>query len=108
MLLHFLFWMGTQARYIPSSPIRRSIQGASHSRCSQTGPISSPNATSLPPGRPQWAQITLVPLLVWVWKFASLPSAPSQTLFFNVLSGTVGGTVEPLPSLPSRSMSLMS
>src|SRR5262245_65820640 len=96
--------MGAQARDIPSSPIRRSIQGASHLRCSQTGPISSPNATSLPPGRPHWAQITSVPLPVWVWKFASLPSAPSQTLFFNVLSGTVGGTVEPLPSAASATV----
>jgi len=31
--------------FIPSSPIRRSIQEASHSWCSQTGPISSPDAT---------------------------------------------------------------
>src|SRR5262249_42000741 len=56
------------------------------------------------PGRPHWAQITSVPLPVWVWKFASLPSAPSQTLFFNVLSGTVGGTVEPLPSAASATV----
>src|SRR5262249_44035073 len=43
--------------HIPSSFIRRLLQGSSHSRCSQIEPRSSLSTISEPPGRPQWAQV---------------------------------------------------